>query len=175
MIEFKNPKEKSEKIAKVIELLENDITTYTFNGFSSSGHITTQAPLSIGGGGGGMCGAGNGAGIAINLSPNNYTSNGIFIGGGGAQTITATNIFNGNGIYTATSAKYTYAILGTVVQVEYFDNITLVVSLINTLGVQFWDEYKFNIAFRYPVSFATIEEAMRSHRRDDKLENILAE
>ena len=97
---------------------------------------------------------------------------GVGLGAIGTTTIgTSNNIY---GIYGSTITKYN--ILGTDVELSYLYNADVIISLINTLGVEFWDEYAIQsgIAISNPFAYAAIEEVMKLHRRDEKLNNILS-
>jgi len=122
-------------------------------------------------------------GLGVGTSTNKISGSGLsnVLGGittgiantglGAIGTSTTNNIY---GIYGGITK---HNILGTEVDVSFWHNGEIIVSLINTLGVEFWDEYTIQsgIAISNPFVYAAIEEVMKLHRRDEKLNNILGE
>ena len=96
------------------------------------------------------------------------------LGAIGTNTTIGTTTNNIYGIYGVITK---HNILGTEVDVSFWYNGEIIVSLINTLGVEFWDEYTIqsDIVISNPFVYAAIEEVMKLHRRDEKLNNILGE
>lgn len=134
--------------------------TINSNGNVGLGGITTNTKIS-------------GSGLNNALGGITTGINNTGLGAIGVSTIgTSNNIY---GIYGYSNIKHN--ILGTEVDISYLHNSEVIISLINTLGVEFWDEYTIQsgIAISNPLVYAAIEEVMKLHRRDEKLNNILGE
>ncbi len=103
----------------------------------------------------------------------NGIGNNITIGGNGIST----GISNGNNAFVGySSVTYTHKLLGLDVDLGYLPNAELIVSLINLLGAEFWDEYKSqnDLSAYYPNAYNIIEETLKPHRRDKKIDDIIS-
>ncbi len=68
-----------------------------------------------------------------------------------------------------------YKLLGSDIVLPYLHNGEMIIALINTLGVEFWDEYVETVGFKLnnKESFDIIEGVMKLQRRDAKLDSII--
>jgi len=122
-------------------------------------------------------------GLGVGTSTNKISGSGLNNALGGITTgiantgLGAIGTSTTNNIYGIYGGITKHNILGTEVDVSFWHNGEIIVSLINTLGVEFWDEYTIQsgIAISNPFVYAAIEEVMKLHRRDEKLNNILGE
>lgn len=98
---------------------------------------------------------------------------------GQSNTAIGSTVLNSNTIYgsyhSSTLFTTNYNLLGSDIVLPYLHNGEMIIALINTLGVEFWDEYVETVGFKLnnTESFNIIEGVMKLQRRDAKLDSII--
>jgi hypothetical protein len=114
---------------------------------------------------------GTGGSIGGSIGNNNIAIGSSGIANGLSSTAIGTGTFVGY-----SSVVHSYKLLGKEVNLGFLPNAELVVSLINLLGADFWDEYKNTqngLEIYYADAYAVIEEVLKPHRRDQKIDDII--
>ena len=203
MIKFNTPEIKAQKIKDSIEILKKlkiqnsslygTVTTTPYVANNTIGNIfpqtvntnivgscttTTTSTTTLG------LGLSNSQSqLVLNNNTNNSIVSSSITTGSTPNTIgtntLGTTILGNNTIYgsyisnTLFQSKYT--LLGSDIVLPYLYNGEMIVSLINTLGIDFWDEYLETVDFELnnKESFDIIEGVMKLQRRDAKLDSII--
>ncbi len=144
--------------------LNQGITTTTTSSPLSNPYTTNTQPLTT------ISNPGNGT-ITINGGVSSISvGTGISAIGSSNISIGSSNTFVGY-----SHVVNLYKIFDTEVDLGFMPNAELVVSLINLLGVEFWDEYKSqnDLTIYYPEAYNAIETALKPKRRDQKIDDII--
>ncbi len=126
--------------------------------------------------------------IDITLKPNDTVLSNSSISGNISTnspiistTITTSSPIYHNGYYTTNitipipTTPLIFTLFGKEIILSDIPNPAILVSLINLMGVKFWDEYKkqSNIDITITNDCLIIEDALKSHRRDNKIDSII--